>query len=92
MEIRNSELYSISKKFLQKFIRTIPNSVFNAANIFELKLLTGLRVGLSHLREHEYKHNFQDAINLFCSCSLEIEPTFHFFLPAKISSPQESIL
>ena len=35
---------------------------------------------LSHLREHKFRHNFQDTINPLCSCSLEIESTFHFFL------------
>ena len=35
---------------------------------------------MSHLREHEFRHNFQDAINLQCSCSLEIESTYSFFM------------
>ena len=68
------------KKALLKFIRTIPNSVFGVADIYGIKLLTRLRVGLSHLREHKFRHNFQDTINPLCSCSLEIESTFHFFL------------
>ena len=63
-----------------KFIRTIPNSVFNVVDIYGIKLLTRLRVGLSHLREHKFRHNFQDTINPLCSCSLEIESTSHFFL------------
>ena len=80
MEIRNSESYSIFKKSLLKFIRTIPNSVFGVADIYGIKLLTRLRVGLSHLREHKFRHNFQDTINPLCSCSLEIESISHFFL------------
>ena len=68
------------KKPLLKFIRTIPNSAFGVANIYGIKLLTRLRVGLSHLREHKSRHNFQNTINPLCSCSLEIEPTSHFFL------------
>ena len=63
-----------------KFTRTIPNSVFSVADIYGIKLLTRLRVGLSHLREHKFRHNFQDTINPLCSCSLEIESTSHFFL------------
>ena len=50
-EIRNSELYSIFKKSLLKFIRTVPNSVFRVADMYGIKLVTRLRVGLSHLRE-----------------------------------------
>ena len=91
LEIRNSESYSIFKKSLLKFIRTIPNSVFNVADIYGIKLLTRLRVGLSHLREHKCRHDFQDTINPICSCSREIESTSHFFLRCQISSPQESI-
>ena len=80
MEIRKSKSYSIFKKSLLKSIRLIPNSVFGVANIYGIKLLTRLRVGLSHLREHKFKHNFQDTINPLCSCSLEIESTSNFFL------------
>ena len=76
LEIRNSESYSVFKKSLLKFIRTIPNSL---ANIFGIKVLKILRAGLSHLREHKFRHNFQNTINPLCSCSLEIESTSHFF-------------
>ena len=80
VEIRNSESFSIFKNSLLKFIRTIPNSVFYVDDIYGVKLLTRLRVDLSHLREHKFRHNFQDTINPLCSCSLEIELTSHFFL------------
>ena len=79
LEIRNSELYSIFKKSLLKLARTIPNSLFSVADIYGVKLLTRLRVGLSHFREYKFRHNFQDTINPLCSCSLEIESTSHFF-------------
>ena len=36
-----------------------------------IKLLTRLRLGLSHLRQHKFNHNFQDTINPLCPCSLE---------------------
>ena len=63
-----------------KFIRPSPNSLFNVSDSLGIKLLTGLRLDLSHLREHKFNHNFQDTINLLCSCSLESESTAHFFL------------
>ena len=65
---------------LLTFVRTIPNSIFSVADIYGIKLLTRLRVGLSHLRERKFRPNFQDTINPLCSCSLEIESTSHFFL------------
>ena len=80
LEIRNSESYSIFKKSLLKFIRMIPNSIFSVADIYGLKLPTRPRAGLSHLRKHKSRHNFQDTINPLGSCSLEIESTSHFFL------------
>ena len=80
LEIRNSESYSLFNKSWLKFIRTIPNSVFIVPNIYQIKLLTRLCVGLRHLREHKFRHNFQDAINLLCSCSLKIESISHCFL------------
>ena len=52
LEIRNPELYSIFKKYLLKVIIIIPNSAFNVADIYGIKLLTRIRVGLSNLREH----------------------------------------
>ena len=45
-----------------------------------LKLLTRLRLGLSHLNEHRFNQNFQSCINHLCSCSLKTELTKLFFL------------
>ena len=45
-----------------------------------IRLITRLRVGMSHLREHKFKHNFQDCLNPICSCGLDIESTSHFLL------------
>ena len=52
-------------------------------NIFHLglKLLTRLRLGLSHLREHKFRHNFNDTIDPFCLCGRnDIETSEHFLL------------
>ena len=35
---------------------------------------------LSHLREHKFKHSFQDTINPLCSCGIDMESTEHFLL------------
>ena len=40
-----------------------------------IKLLTRLQVGLSHLHEHKFRHNFQDSLDPFCNCSRHIETT-----------------
>ena len=45
-----------------------------------LKLLTRLRIGFSHLKEHKFKHNFQDCVDPLCSSGNDIESTVHFYL------------
>ena len=45
-----------------------------------VKFITRLRLVLSYLREHKFKHGFQDSINPLCSCGLDIESTEHFLL------------
>ena len=45
-----------------------------------IKLLTRLEVGLYHLYEHKFRHNFQDSLDPFYNCGRHIETTIHFFL------------
>ena len=63
-----------------KLTKSVPNSIFGACDSQELKLLTRLRVGLSHLRYHKFRHGFNDTIDPFCPCTIEIESVSHFFL------------
>ena len=77
-EVQNRLVLLKNKIF--KFIRPSPNSTFNVHNPHGIKLLTRLRVGLSHLREHKFRHNFQDSLDPFCNCGRHIETTIHFFL------------
>ena len=75
LNIRNSESISIFKSKLLSFIRPVQT---NTCNIFDpkgLTFLTRLRLGLSDLNEHRFRHNFQNCLNLLCSRSLEIEDT-----------------
>ena len=78
--IRNWESVSDFKKQNLKFFRPSPNSTFNVHNLDGIKLLTRLRVGLSHLHENKFRNNFQDSLDPFCSCGRRIEITIHFFL------------
>ena len=63
-----------------KFIRPTPRNYFKCYNHKGIRLMTQLRLGLSHLREHKFNHNFQHCINPLCSCGMDIESTSHFFL------------
>ena len=60
------------------------NQLFGDGKEFEnfegLKLLTRMRLGLSHLADHKFRHNFQDCLNPICSCGQEIEATSHFLI------------
>ena len=67
------------KKQIFCFIWQSPNSAFNVHNSHGIKLLTRLRVALSHLRENKFKHNLQDSLDPFCNCGQHIETTIHFF-------------
>ena len=58
----------------------MPNSSYNINNPLEVKYLTRLRIGFSHLKKHKFKHNFQESIDSMCNCSSGIETTIHFFL------------
>ena len=71
---------------MPKFTRTVPNSVFSVADIYGIKLLTRLRVGCSHLRDHEFRHNIQDTIKSRSRMDFQF-----FFCAAKISSLQEPV-
>ena len=64
LNIRISESLNLFKKTLLNFIRPSESTVFNCHNPKRVKLLTRLRLGLSHLCEHKFKHSFQDSLNL----------------------------
>ena len=78
--IRNSSSLNIFRKSILNFIRPSPNSLFNCHNPKGIKVISRLRLGLSHLREHKFKHSLQNYLNPFCSCGVDIESTAHFFL------------
>ena len=80
-EIKNFESNMTFKKRILSFIRSSANSTFNCHNPRGIKLLSRLRLGLSHLRKHKFKHSFQDSPNSFCSCGKgEVEISSHYLL------------
>ena len=67
------------KKRILAFIRPSTKSVFHCHNPTGLKLITRLRLGLSHLRSHKFKHSFQDTLNPTCNCGT-VETNIHNLL------------
>ena len=63
--IRNSETLEIFTSKILKFIRPTTNGIFGCHNPIGVKLLTRLRLGLSHLRDLKFRNNFQDTLNPF---------------------------
>ena len=81
MEIKNSESIVTLKERIVSLIKPSVNSTLNCHNTRGIKLLSRLRLGLSHLREHKFKHSFQDSLNPFCSCGKgEVETSSHYLL------------
>ena len=63
---------------LLEIVKPSPNSLFNCHSPKGIKYEIRSRPGLSYLREHKFKHSFQDTLNSFCDYGCEIETTAHF--------------
>ena len=64
------------------------NPLFSIHNPVTVKLLARLRLQLSHLNEHKFRHDFEDTISTMCSCNTEIESNEHFLLCCHFYSSQ----
>ena len=71
---------NIFKKKLLKFIHPSGSGVFRCHNPKAVELVTRLTLGLSHSREHKFKHGFLDSLNPICNCGQGIETSTHFLL------------
>ena len=89
-EIRN-RLVLLKNKSLNLSVQVLINSTFNVHNHHGIKLITRLRVGLSHLRERNFRDNFQDSLDPFCNWGRHIETTIHFFFTAQITQIKEKL-
>ena len=79
-DIRNLNSLSLFKSRILKFIRPNPNSIFNCHNPKAIKYLSRIKLGLSHLRKHIFKHSFQDTLNPICACGSDIETPCHHLI------------
>ena len=90
--LRNSDTYETFKNVILKFIRPSPDSVFECHNPQGIKFLTRHHLGLSNLREHKFKHSFQDSLNPLFNCGAEVESASHYLLHCPIYSNDRSSL
>ena len=75
----SSELYLTFRKRMLNLVRSKCNDAYGIYNPTESKLLTRLRLVLSHFKDHELSHNFKGCINPLCWRSLSVENNVHFF-------------
>ena len=58
------ESLTLFKKRILTFVSAFANSTFLCQG---LKLVTRMRLGLSHFRLHKFKHSFQDTLSPICN-------------------------
>ena len=86
----SQKIWISSKKVYEVYTAFSGNSVFRCHNTKGVKLLTRLRLGLSHLWKHKFKHSFLDSLNTICSCGEDIETSTHFLLHCSNYSNERS--
>ena len=69
--------FSQFRKRLLLKIRPFHNSVYGISKPKGISYLTQLRVGLSNLNYHKFKHNFADTVSPMCLANDGIEDTEH---------------
>ena len=79
-EIRLAPSVAVFKAKLLSIIRPPAKSVFGIYDPIGLSYLSQIRVGLSKLNFHKFKHNFRDTVNPMCPINDGIENTEHFLL------------
>ena len=67
--------FNICRKSIVKFIIPSAKSFFDSYNPKGVKFITRLQLGLSCLQEKKIKYAFENSLNLFCNCGLNIELT-----------------
>ena len=84
--IRNSESVGYFKSKILKFIRPKPNNIYKCHNPKGIRLVTRLRLGLNHLREHKFKYSFQGCLCPLCLCGNDVKSSGHLLLHCPIYS------
>ena len=74
--LRRYDTCNAFKSNILKFIQPSSNSLFDCHNPIGIKYITRIRLELTHLREHRFKHSFQDTLNPICNYG--IESAIHF--------------
>ena len=79
-EIRLAPSVGVFKAKLLSKIHPSAKSAFGIHDPIGLNYLLQIKVGLSKLNFHKFKHNFRDTVNPMCPTNDGIEDTEHFLL------------
>ena len=80
-QLRNAKSFKKFKNTLLQLGQRTTDLIYRIHHPSCLKLFPRLWLGLNHLKDHRFKHNFGNCINALSSCSFEVNSTKHF-LPA----------
>ena len=80
LQLRNKKSFKKFRNTLLKLGWPTPDLIYGIRHPLGLKLLTRLRLALSHLNKSRFKNNFKNCIHPVCIYSLKVEPTKHFYL------------
>ena len=78
-KIKGATSFFLFKASLLEIGHPHENSTHRIHNPVGIRLLTRLRLGLSHLNEQKFRNNFADCANPLCSCIIKPETKIHFF-------------
>ena len=80
------------KRDIISLIRPESKSLFKIHDPVGLRYLFQLRVSLSPLKAHKWRHNFSDTISGICDCKQDIESTSHFLFSCPFYATQRATL
>ena len=80
LEFREVRSLSLFKTKLIRLVRPMKGQLYGIHDQAGVCRLTQLRLGLSPLREHKFRHNFLDTTDPMCLSNDGIETTIHFML------------
>ena len=63
LNLQRCDSYNVFKSNILKFIRPSSNSFLDCHNPIGIKCNAQIQLGLNYLREHKFKHSFQDTLN-----------------------------
>ena len=63
INLLKAKYFLIFRNSLPEIERPIQNSAYNIHDPLGIKYLPRIRLGLSHLNYHKFRHNFQDCLN-----------------------------